>query len=271
MEILNQLPFKKYSALSDFLAFVGIYDDENRRRVWRELIERHEGAIRGGVVVEVGAGFGEFSLLALELGAKKVFAVERNPYAYEVLKERLGKYSNVKVVKADALKFSPGEPVDVVIHDFYGPLLYDESLYVIDNLPYRPGVVIPNGGALRVGSVRLEDLEDETVKEDVLRHLHGVIVGDLFPIDGPPPMEVREVGDWRYGRGLNLQESVNVGDTVGDLLLFYLEVIHNGRTLCSSFECNNWPLGWTPRSGDVFSIAFRWDGEFTRTYFRWKM
>jgi len=272
LEILNQLPFKKYSALSDFLAFLGIYDDTVRRRVWKDLIMRHERAIRDGVVVEVGAGFGEFSRLAAEMGARKVYAVERNPYAYEILRRRLKGYRNVKVIKADALKFVPDEDVDVLIHDFYGPLLYDESLYVLDHLPYRPRAVLPNGGRLKVAVVSLDDLDDPVVDGDILEVLKGVIVADLFPIETPPPYDGESVvAEWRYGRGLRLEGSVDVGEMVGDLLMFYLEITHNGRVLCNSFECTNWSLGWTPRSGDVFEMKFRWDGEFTRVHFRWKV
>jgi len=269
LEILNQLPFRKYSALSDFLAFLGIYDDEERRKVWSTLLDRYSDAIEGGVVVEVGAGLGEFSLMALEMGARKVYAVERNPYAHEVLRERLGRYRNVRVVKADALRFVPREDVDVLIHDFYGPLLYDESLYVLDNLPYRPRVVLPNGGRLVVGTTKLAALRDPTVKPDILRHLNGVLVADLFPVEDKPEAEEKVVATWSFGGGLSMEPSVDIGEMVGDLLMFYLEVQHNGRTLCSSFTCTNWSVAWTPRVGDVFEIKFKWDGDFTKTYFRW--
>ncbi|NPB04523.1 MAG: hypothetical protein GXO39_08975 [Thermotogae bacterium] len=269
LEILNQIPFKRYEALSDYLAFLGIYDDDSRRKVWTDLLERHQKSIEGAVVVELGAGFGEFSALALELGARKVYAVERNPYMYQLLKERLSGYKNVRVIKADALKFSPPEEVGVIIHDFYGPLLYDESLYVLDNLPYRPRLVLPNGGSLVVMGIDSESLNDPLLKPDVLRPLEGVIVADLVPLDDKPKSEEVEVANWRFGRGLNLSKEIDVGRMDGDLLLFYMKVQHNGRDLCDPFTCTNWSLGWTPRVGDVFTLNYRWDGDFTRVSFRW--
>ncbi len=271
LEILNSLPFKRYEALSDFLAFIGVYDDERRREVWEGTILKYRDAINGGVVVELGAGFGIFSEMALALGAKKVYAVERNPYAYNVLKGRLGRYRNVRVVKKDALKFVPLEEVDVLIHDFYGPLLYDESLYVLDNLPFTPRVVIPNGGRLKMGLLNLEDIGDRTVEEDVLEQLKGVLVADLFEINRRPEVEENTVATWKFGQGLKVEDSINIGEQLGNLLLFYLEVMHNGKVICSSFECTNWPLVWTPRSGDVFSIRFRWGGDFARVDFEWLM
>ena len=130
MEILNNINYKKFSSMSDFLAFISIYDDMNRTDAWKKLMLRYSDYFKNGVVAELGAGFGLFSEFALELGAKKVYAVERNRYLFNVLKERLSKYKEIKVINENVLRFIPKEHIDVVIHDFYGPLLYDESLYV---------------------------------------------------------------------------------------------------------------------------------------------
>ena len=71
MEILNNINYKKFSSMSDFLAFISIYDDMNRTDAWKKLMLRYSDYFKNGVVAELGAGFGLFSEFALELGAKK--------------------------------------------------------------------------------------------------------------------------------------------------------------------------------------------------------
>jgi SAM-dependent methyltransferase len=261
---LNKIPAKKYEDLMEFLAFLAVYDDEERMRKYVEILEGEE--IKGKTVVELGAGFGYFSILAVERGARKVYAVERNREIFEILKERVRGYKNIVPIRMDAQKFKPKEEIDILIHDFYGPLLYDESLYILDHLKFKPKTVIPNGGSLKCGTVRLGDIKDPTVDLGVLRRLKGVLVADLFDFYGKPEREFL-VAKWEFGRGLEVFEVEVPRD--GEVLVFWVEILHEGKKLCSSYECRNWPLVFTYNVGGRFSLSFRWRGDYSLAYFRW--
>ncbi|MFA4647672.1 METTL5 family protein [Pyrococcus kukulkanii] len=71
------------------------------------------GDIEGKVVADLGAGTGVLTVGALLLGAKKVYAVEVDPEAVEVLKENVKGFDNVKVIVGDVNEFS--EKVDTVV------------------------------------------------------------------------------------------------------------------------------------------------------------
>ena len=71
------------------------------------------GDIKGKVVADLGAGTGVLTVGALLLGAKKVYAVEVDPEAVEVLKENVKGFDNVEVIVGDVSEFS--EKVDTVV------------------------------------------------------------------------------------------------------------------------------------------------------------
>ena len=267
MDILNHMDEERYSELSDFLAFVGMYEDRERIRVYKKLMDAHRDVIRDGVVVEAGAGFGVFSRYALRLGAERVYLVERNPYMIEILRKRFKGQDRVRIVDRDILDFHPQEDVDVLIHDFYGPLLYDESLYALDNLKFEPKVVLPDGGRLVMDVVPYGELLDEVVDEDVMELLKGVLVSDLFYYDSSKEFR-HTVLEWKWGEGLRGNEfCLDFKD--GHILVFALELFHNGEFLCRAGQCDNWSLVFTPVAGKCFRFYFEWDGEFTRAYFNW--
>ncbi len=66
MKVVNKINYKKNSLISDFLAFLGIYDDKIREEKWKNLILKNRDYIKNPIVVELGAGFGIFSEFALE-------------------------------------------------------------------------------------------------------------------------------------------------------------------------------------------------------------
>ncbi|MEO0138392.1 MAG: rRNA adenine N-6-methyltransferase family protein [candidate division WOR-3 bacterium] len=264
MEILNNISSQRYNNLLEFLAFLGVYDDEERLRVYKELIEGV--GVKDKVVVELGAGFGYLSVFASEMGARRVYAVERNPYVFKILKKNVKGYKNIQPIKADALKFDPGEEVDVLIHDFYGPLLYDESLYILDNLKFKPKAVIPNGGVLKCGVLELERIGDPTVDIDVLKTFKNILVADLFDYYIKPKREFL-VASWEFGKGLKtFQPEI---PKTGEVLVFWLEILHNGKTLCSSYDCRNWPLVFTYNQGGRFILKFSWRGDYSVVRFGW--
>jgi len=248
----------------ELLAFLSVYDDRERMVKYMEVLEGED--LKDKVVVELGAGFGYFSILAAEKGAKKVYAVERNGEIFEVLKERVRGYKNIVPVKKDAIRFKPKEDIDVLIHDFYGPLLYDESLFVLDHLRFKPKKVIPNGGVLKCGTLRLAEIEDPTVDLAVLRRFKNVLVADMFDFYKIPGKEFR-VAKWEFGKGLKIFDVEVPKD--GEVLVFWIEILHNGKILCSSYSCRNWPLVFTYNEGGRFSLSFKWRGDYSLVYFKW--
>ncbi len=268
MEILNHMDYRRYSQLSDFLAFVGMYEDRKRLEVYRSLMKEYGDAIRDGVVVEAGAGFGIFSEYALELGARRVYVVERNRYMLRILRRKFRGNRRVKVVPADMMDFAPDEEVDVLIHDFYGPLLYDESLYVLDRLKFEPRIVLPDGGRLVMRVVPFDEILDEVVNRDVVEQLEGVLVADLFDYDSSMDFP-HEILRWRWGESLRGEGYRFDRDMKEHMLIFALELWHGNRFLCRAGDCVNWSLVFTPVAGREFRFKFRWGGDFMKVYFRW--
>ncbi len=267
MDILNHMDEEKYSELSDFLAFVGMYEDRNRIRIYRKLMDAHRDAIEGGVVVEAGAGFGIFSEYALQLGARRVYVVERNWYMLRILRRKFENDGRVKVVPADIMQFVPDEEVDVLIHDFYGPLLYDESLYALEHLNFRPRVLLPDSGRLVMNVVPFSDILDDVVGEEVVEQLRGVLVADLFDYDSSNFSHV--VLEWGWKEGLRGGDFTLNDAREDSMLVFALELWHGDEFLCRAGDCSNWSLVFTPVAGKRFRFRFTWDGDFTRVYFRW--
>ena len=106
-------------SLGNYLAMLS---DEQR-------VSAYAGAIRalvkrGDRVIELGAGFGYFSILAAQAGAARVDAVELSPVIH--LGPRLananGCADRVAFHQADLLQFEPGPRADVLIGDLRGTM-----------------------------------------------------------------------------------------------------------------------------------------------------
>jgi len=69
MDIVNKLPEERFADVDDLLAFVSIYDDEERTRSYVSMLRRHRELIEDKVVVEAGCGLGLFSAEMARLGA----------------------------------------------------------------------------------------------------------------------------------------------------------------------------------------------------------
>ncbi len=267
MEILNYYPETKLAELFDFLGFVSIYEDRERSKAYFKLMNKHRKIFKDAVVIEAGAGFGEFSQKALDMGAKKLYAVEINKYMTDLLKKRFGKNKNVRVVKKDFFDFMPAEKrADILIHDLYGPLLYDESLYALEKLKYPVENIFPNGGRLAFAVVDSKKFTDKVIDSRVLNELKGALVSDLFdPYEGKFPYEATS---WTAADGLKCKNP-DISQVKGDLLVFRLEIFHDGKFISSASECDNWPMVWTPRAGNRFELIFKRKGIYCNPYFKW--
>jgi predicted RNA methylase len=120
-----------------------------------------------------------------KLGARKVYAVEQNPLLAKVAQKRIFELPNdvapcIEVVELPLEHFHPIGHVNVLVHEFYGQLLYDEDLWVLEHLKFSPDVVIPNGGEFRASIGSSCSYSDWVVTERVLQQLDGVLVSGLY-------------------------------------------------------------------------------------------
>jgi len=259
MDILNQISPRQFREVDDLLAFISIYDDSRRTRAYRSLLQSHTKLIRGAVCVEGGCGLGLFAAELARLGARKVYAVEQNPLLAKLARARLQRLPNtlsrrIELVELPLQKFRPAEHVHVLVHEFYGQLLYDEDLWVLDHLRFQPDCVLPDGGELRVGALSSHLYRDRVVTAEVIKKLDGVLVSGLF--DGESSDLRQPVLRWRFGEGLTPLKH-NLQRYKGDLLCLGLVVTHKGKRVCEAGKCPNWSFVWTLRRGNEVSLRFR--------------
>ena len=259
MDILNHLAPHRFREVDDLLAFISIYDDTRRTRALRALLRAHQKQIRGAVCVEGGCGLGLLAEEMAKLGARHVFAVEQNPFLAKLARQRFAQLpaalsQRLEVIEMPLQKFQPPEKIDVLVHEFYGQLLYDEDLWVLENLQFQPRLVLPDGGELLAGVVSSQHYLDRVVTGGLLQSLAGVLVAGLFE------ETLRElqfpVLRWKFSQGL-VQITNNINQREGDLLCFGVAVTHLDKRICEAGRCPNWSYVWTPRAGDRFGFEFR--------------
>ncbi len=269
MEILNDIPEERYVEVDEFLAYIGIYDDDVRLNNYIDFLKRLRNHIDGKRVVEAGAGFGYLSREILKLNPSQLVAVERNPLTFNVLKKRLSGHPNVQFVNSEIEDFEPYGKIDLLVHEFYGSMLYDENLFSLERLKFSPEIVFPDGGELRAAVVSMSQIQDDIVDIDVLRQLDGILVGDLFPEHNLAPSDFDvTVAEFSYPDGLKTSD-VDITDRDGELVAFSVFVTHRGETVCDAVRCENWAIVWTPRVGNRFRISYSIEDGVSTTHFRW--
>ncbi|MBN1481584.1 class I SAM-dependent methyltransferase [candidate division KSB1 bacterium] len=263
---MNDFSAAEFDRLDDLLAFVSIYDDDNRTQAYFNLLDKNVKNIRDKVCVEAGCGFGILAEHLAQLGAKKVYAVEANQHLYDIAAHRLSSYRNVELVCADIRDFSPREPVHLLVHEFFGQLLLDEDIYVLDQLTFVPKVILPNQARLNISVLPASEFVDACVTQIVLEKLKGALVAGLFDANNVQPEQL--ILTWQPGLK-TYQTIVDIHDSPGDVLCFGLEIYHDDSFVCRAGECDNWSLVWTPRAGDQFLLKFTPANRGTFVQFRW--
>lgn len=271
MDILNQLSTKRFRQLDDLLAFISIYDDQVRTRAFSSLLRRHASMIRGSVCVEGGAGLGLFSVEMARLGAQHVYAVEQNPLLASLARARFQKLprniaNRIELIESPLQRFVPPKHVNILVHEFYGQLLYDEDLWVLDHLRFRPDLVLPDGGELRAGVVHSALYRDSVVTSDVLDYLEGSLVSGLFE-ENLSELKI-PVLRWQFHKGLQRVDH-SFADKRGDLLCLGLVVTHRGKNVCQAGRCPNWSYAWTPRGGNKIVVTFKRSAAGADCRFKW--
>ena len=125
------------------------------------------------VVLDLGAGCGLLSLLAAKLGAKHVYAIERNSILCESLKEHAiinGLKNKITVINKHSSDVNLLEDIKekaniLVTEIFDGALVGEDCLksinYVKQNFLVKHGVVIPQKGSIQCAPITSEQIRFE--------------------------------------------------------------------------------------------------------------
>lgn len=267
LEVLNQLPQERWRQADDFLAFIGIYEDKKREGALKKLLLKNHGFIKGKIGVEAGAGLGNITEFLLELGAKKVFAVEENEFCVKFLRRKFKGKRKVEVIHERIQDFKPPYKVDFLFQELYGSLLLDESLLCLERIKFEPTYVIPDSGCIVGEVLNLEEIGDPVIDKEILKLFKGLLITDLFPNYKFKP--TFPIWRWEFKRGRRNYEIRYVLPHKRDLLILGMEIWHQGERIIGSKESSNWPLVFTPIDGREFNLRFEYQKGYTSVYFNW--
>lgn len=268
MELFNELPGEREQAIDDFLTFIGIYESRRRHRGLKALLRKNQKQIKGKVCMEAGAGKGLFTRYLAELGAKKVYAVERSPLLYKNLQDNVKGVSQVETVFESIEEFEPEEQIDVLFHEFYGSLILDESILALRQLQFEPGLILPDGGRLWAMPIMESQIgEKDPAYEPIWKELlTGALVSDVF--ESIPFVPQWEIFDWNLGQ--TQTEFIFELPEPADFIAFCGEITHQGKSVLKLWYTHNWPVIFTPVAGKTFRLRFTYDDSgFTLIFFDW--
>lgn len=243
--------------------------DEVRLEAYRAAIAA--SVVPGDVVIDLGAGTGICTLLALRAGASHVYAIESNA-AVRLLPEvcaRNGFKGKVTVVQGSSTTFVPERPVDVVVSDLRGvsPLFTGHLASLADaraRLLKPGGKLIPGRDRLFAALVTAEDTHTAIFRPHFDAPLGfdfssvGSALFDAFHHDRDVPIGRDQVlseafswGELCYGeappelvRGEGTVRAVREGTAHG-LVVWFEGALCDGVTL-SSFDCKVYARGFLP-------------------------
>ncbi|KAL1457611.1 hypothetical protein WDU94_007823 [Cyamophila willieti] len=151
------------SSASQYFQFYGYLSQQHnmlqdyvRTSTYQEAVLSNSNDFEGKVVLDVGAGSGILSFFAAQAGAKKVYAVEASSMAKyaETLVHANGLKDKIIVIAGKVEEISLPEPVDIIISEPMGYMLYNERMletYLHAKKWLKPnGIMFPSRGDLHI-------------------------------------------------------------------------------------------------------------------------
>ncbi|MFW5634815.1 MAG: 50S ribosomal protein L11 methyltransferase [Erythrobacter sp.] len=142
----------------NLVSFGLMIECEPRMGIYAEALRR--AVTPGCTVIDIGAGFGIFSMLAARYGAGKVIAIEPDPAAELILPmaKANGCADRIEVVKDISTRYAPERKADVIVSDIRGitPLFEHHIATIVDareRLLAPGGRLLPMRDTLRVAPV----------------------------------------------------------------------------------------------------------------------
>lgn len=121
--------------------FLPMLNDTGRNNFYKQALEQ---SAQGKVICDIGAGTGLLSVLAVQAGAKKVIAVEKNIERYQYLTEIVdsaGYGSVIETVHADFL--STNIDADLYVSETLNTQIFGENILDLSNHVVGRGKFIP--------------------------------------------------------------------------------------------------------------------------------
>ena len=142
----------------DIASFGLMIECEPRMAIYAEALKR--AITPGCTVIDIGAGFGIFSMLACKYGAASVIAIEPDP-AVELLMPMAaanGCADKITVVRVISTRYTPEHKADVIVSDIRGitPLFEHHIATIVDareRLLAPGGRLVPMRDTLRIAPV----------------------------------------------------------------------------------------------------------------------
>lgn len=143
----------------DVASYGEMIDCEPRMGIYAEALRR--AVTPGCTVIDLGAGFGVFSLLACKYGAGSVIAIEPDPSIGLLMQmaHANGCADRISVVREMSTRFTPERKADVIVSDCRGTLsLFEHHIATIADARERllapGGALLPMRDMLRVALAR---------------------------------------------------------------------------------------------------------------------
>lgn len=172
-----------FDSYSDVTIHEEMIADHVRTGTYRNAILGNSEAIRGRVVLDVGAGTGVLSMFCVQAGARKVYAVEACSIAEQAEKiiRDNDMQDKIEIIRGTVETVELPESVDVIVSEWMGYALLHESmlnsvLYARDKWLRNPGGLILPGKA----ELYIAPISDPVVEERLWFWYH---VKDQYGVD----------------------------------------------------------------------------------------
>ena len=228
LDTLRPLPERLFATPPELISTINdwhfaMMNDEDRNECFRRAIHEAISQTPDSVILDVGSGSGLLSLLAVQSGAAKVFAIEGNEALAEVSKKIITRNKmeeSITVLNNISSSIGVGDigntKVDILVSEVLGTLLLGESAIEYmsdarDRLLKQNGRVIPSGAVQFVSLISSSklrsiikvdkwnglDLSDFNALQDtgslVFSKQYGFRLSDASPLEVSPQLEIFSV------------------------------------------------------------------------------
>ncbi|XP_043941930.1 protein arginine N-methyltransferase 6 [Protopterus annectens] len=246
-----------FDSYSDVSVHEEMLSDRVRTNAYRLGILQNYAAVRGKVVLDVGAGTGILSVFCIQAGARKVYAVEASSICEQAAKiVKLNKLDDkITVLRGSVESVQLPEKVDVIVSEWMGYALMYESMlssviYARDHWLRPTGLILPSQAELFIAPVTQPELEERLAFWEAVKSEYGVDMSCMTP----------------FAQTCLMSDEINVNPVAGEHVLshpFKFAEIDLGsvtpeqiKSIGGSFRCSCFGWGTVHALAVWFAVVF---------------